>query len=200
MKTSAMKTSFLISPWLVCLAVLLFVRTAFAAPVSAPCNKLGDKVTITGRAIGGVNGGTYFEPLMPWCVEFPKNIYHGVRFTEGHLTTTAQKLPSGVFVEVVGILRDAHPEYGVALEVLSFRNIDDEVRASFAEANKKCQEWQKENAEAFQQKAHGGNVYPFEAPQQDKFVRCGLTAVDSITHEVLTLLRPEPKNDTKSSK
>jgi hypothetical protein len=186
------------------LGLFLFAIAGHATPYhssprsSQECHKLGDEVTIKGRAAGLINGGTYFEPLKPLCVDFPKNVYRGVRFNGQHLTTVGEKVTPDRFVEVTGILRDAYPEYGVAIEVKRFRDVDSEVKASIAEEESRCQQWRRDNTPILEKKTHGGRVSPYEAGNADNSRRCGLIAADRISHEVVTLWMPEPSKNSKA--
>lgn len=179
---------------LVLLLVFSTVPLGYADTGTKPeCRKIGDTVTVRGRAIGFMNGGTYFEPLKPFCVDFPKSVYNGIRMTPSHLTTVGPKVQPDIYVEVTGILRDAYPEYGVAFEVMKVRNVDAEVKSDIDAANKRCQQWRQENIPTVKEKMHGGTVAPYEANNGDITPRCGLIAVDSISHEVVTIWMPESK-------
>ena len=81
------------------IATIWSTHLALTEEKTKVCFKIGDTVTIRGRANGMINAGTYFVLLEPRC---------GVL----NLTTVGPKLPPNIYVEVTGELLDLFP-YGL---------------------------------------------------------------------------------------
>lgn len=159
------------------------------------CYKLGDIVTIKGHAAGLINGGTYFEPLNPFCVFYPKP---GTRFTVQNLTTIGSKLPPDVYVEVTGELSDPFPIYGVGIKVHSARDIDAEVKDAIAEANNSCSKWRQEHRAELSRKTNGGSVGTYDANNPDNTHQCCLMAANTVLpHTVVTICMPKQRKDAE---
>jgi hypothetical protein len=157
------------------------------------CYKIGDTVTVRGRANAMINGGTYFVPLNHICVRYPKPTD---KFSVEHLTTFGTRLPSNIYVEVTGELRDPYPaEVGVALYPRTFRNADSEVKAILADTRRSCEQWQKENSPKLREQTHGARVVlsPQNERGEDYTHYCAIWGVNTaLPHELITIRRPRP--------
>ncbi len=172
-----------------------YVLSASAAPAAhhrSICLNIGDTVTVRGRADAMVNAGTYFVPLEPICVHYPRRTD---RFSTGNLTTIGSKLPPGIYVEVTGELQDRYPVYGIGITTAAVRNVDDEVKANIAEAKRRCEAWQAAHSSGLSARAHGARVIrsPQNEQSEDYIHRCSIWAVDkALPHESMTIRRAVP--------
>jgi hypothetical protein len=173
--------------------LLVLTSDSFATTPPTPCSKIGETVTVRGRFERGEI--TLFSPY-PLCVQYPKTVSNGERVEVYYLPTLGLKPTSGIFVEVTGIPRDSFPVVGANFEVISFRDVDAEVKAMIAESIKRCEEWRAENTPILQKRAHGAIVSASAFPSPDaknypETLRCSLSAVDTISHEVIEISMPK---------
>ena len=176
------------------LLVVLFsiTKPALATEQKASCLNFGDTVTVTGHIQTGAKAGTYFVMLKPQCFHYPKRTSH---FTPTNLITSGDKLPPDIYVEVTGELVDPWPFVGIGIRIVSFRNVDAQVRTALADWKQRCEHWQDENSPALSKQMHGNQVARIT---NDEFwslpkARCGIVAADAdLPHEVTTIWRPEP--------
>jgi len=156
------------------------------------CYKIGDTVIVRGSTNATINGGTYFVPFDRICVRYPKPTD---KFAVDHLTTIGMRLPSNIYVEVTGELRDPYPELGIGLHPSTFRNVDSEVKTLLADAIRRCEQWQKENSPKLRERTHGARVVlsPQNERGEDYTRYCAIWAVDTaLPHELVTVRRPHP--------
>lgn len=178
----------------VALIVFYLIPAAFSPArqkTAKACFNIGDTVTIRGHVEAGINAGTYFVPLRPLCVHYPKRID---RFAPQSVTTMGDKLPPNIYVEVTGELRDPWPIFGIGIEVTSFKNVDAEVRAALADWKRACEQWQDDHSPALVKQTHGGTVGRITNEDEvGSLRRCGIAAADTeLPHELITIWRPEP--------
>jgi hypothetical protein len=177
---------------LLTVAIIWTTRAALAAGATDACFKIGDTVTIKGRANSIINGGTYFVPLEHFCVKYPKPTDH---FTVQNLTTIGSKLPTNIYVEVTGELRDPYPEVGIGIRPITVRNVDSEVKASLGDVKLRCERWQSENSAKLSERTHGARVVrePQNVRGEDYAHYCAIWAVDAaLPHQLITIRRPPP--------
>jgi hypothetical protein len=152
--------------------------------MSAPtrCFSIGETITVTGQA-SFPNGGTEFVLYQPrakgLCIRYPRPTDH-VALAE--LGTIGDKLPQNVYLEVKGVLTDQWPVvYPIGFKVISFLNIDAEVKAEIAQWTRQCTQWQDEQLAIISKQLHGGNVARFTDALGQK---CGIGGVDAkLPHE-----------------
>jgi hypothetical protein len=189
-------------------ALFPYSSTIAKASPTESCYKLGETVTIRGYASGFINGGKYFQPLNSLCVDFPKNVYNGKRFSDvKHMTTMGKKVPPDIIVEATGTLSDPYPIHDVGIKIISVRDVDAQVRASIgaakADADERCKNWRAQNQTILEHKTNGGRVLPTSMDDKVDIVslahnlngshRCGLMATYPVTHKTVTIWMPEPE-------
>jgi hypothetical protein len=169
------------------------VKSTTSAKKATPartCFNVGDTITVIGRftPIIGANFVLYQPRAKGLCAHYPKPSSHvtltdfDVNVPPGPIRNV--KLPQGVYLEVTGLLTDLFPEISpLGLKVLSFRNVDAEVKAELSDWTERCKEWQDRQLDIISPKLHGGNVGRFT----DALNRtCGIEGVNAqLPHEVI---------------
>lgn len=164
----------------------------YRLPASTRCVDIGDTITVTGQA-SFVNGGTDFVLYQPrakgLCIHYPKPTDHIALTTLG---TIGKKLPQNIYLEVRGVLADQWPTvYPIGFKVISFQNVDAQVKAEISDWTHRCTQWQDEQLAIISKRVHGGNT----ARMTDALDRkCGVAGVDSqLPHEEIgPIWRREP--------
>jgi hypothetical protein len=78
---------------------------------------------------------------------------------------------------VTGVLTDQWPIVSpIGFKVISFRNVDAEIKAEIAEWTHRCTLWQDEQLAIISKRLHGGNTSRFTDALGGK---CGIAAVDA---------------------
>jgi hypothetical protein len=162
-----------------------------SAPATIRCFSIGDTITATGQA-SFPNGGTEFVLYQPrakgLCIHYPKPSDH---VALADLGTIGTKLPQDIYLEVTGILTDQWPVvYPVGFKVLSFRNVDVEVKAEIAEWTRRCAQWQDGQLAIISKQLHGGSTSRITDAQGQK---CGIVGVNAkLPHEEIgPIWRPQ---------
>jgi len=174
--------------------IVLFLfplQLARATEQTGQCFEVGDRVTIRGRIQPGVKFGTNILLLKGLCVHYPKRTDH---FRPLNVETIGEKLPPNVYLEVTGVLSDPWPIYGIAIKIVSYRNVDSEVRAALADWQRQCKRWQDENIPALVARTHGSAVGRINNDELGSLPghQCAVWAVDTkLPHESVTIWRPD---------
>lgn len=159
---------------------------------SHECFNVGDSVSIRGRIVPGINGGTYFELLDSLCVHYPEPTAH---LRPSDVVALGLRLPANIYLEVSGKLEDMFPIVGIGIRTTSFKSIDDEVKAKHAAEKLSCLEWQDANSTRLSTQTHGANVVrnPQNSQDDDYAHDCAIWSVDTrIPHKEITIRRPKP--------
>ena len=100
------------------------------------------------------------------------------------LDTLGNKLPQGIYLEVIGILTDPYPIMSpVDFKVISFRDVDAQIKAEIEEWTRRCTQWQDQQLAIISERLHGGNT---ERITQQLDQKCGVAGVDAqLPHEVI---------------
>jgi hypothetical protein len=173
-------------------------RSAASSPQAKPCFSIGDTVTVTGRywPIIGSNFQLYQPRNKNFCVRYPKRTDHiplpdlDVNVRGGAIRDIT--LPQNAYLEATGVLTDLFPETVIGFKVISFRNVDAEVKAEIAAWTQHCKEWQEGQAAILSKRLHGGNI----GRDTDALGRkCGISGVDAqLPHgEIGPIWRKEPR-------
>ncbi len=150
------------------LATSFLTSASAAVPPGGNCAKDGDTITVTGRALGNINGGTYFRLTKSLCVQSPQIGNH-----VDSLTTVGDKLPSGVEMLVSGRLRKSVTEIGFEIQILSAKDVNSTAELLYKSEHgsdefSTCLQWQHDESLIMNQRSNGGDVSPTYKP------RCGL--------------------------
>jgi len=162
------------------------------------CFGIGDTITVTGTYLPviGSNFSLYEPRTKGLCAHYPKRTDHmpitslDVNVAGGPIKDI--NLPQHVYLEVTGVLTDLYPQFSpLGFKVISFRNVDTEVKAEISDWTQHCNEWQDGQLAIIGNKLHGGNV----ARTTDALGRkCGITGYDAqLPHDVIgPIWRREP--------
>jgi hypothetical protein len=172
--------------------------TAKKATPSRTCLNVGNTITVIGRftPLIGANFVLYQPRANGLCAHYPKPSSRmtltafDVNVASGPIRNV--KLPQDVYLEVTGVLTDLFPEISpLGLKVLSFRNVDAEVKAELSDWTQRCNEWQDRQLDTISPKLHGGKVGRLTDALNRK---CGIEGVNArLPHEVIgPIWRREP--------
>lgn len=181
---------------LVAICLLGFVGTdppknTDSAAATNNCYKDGEIVSVRGRILPGINGGTYFELLKQICIDYPSAPQ---KLSALSLNIIGSKLPHSIYLEVVGRIRDAsvHHVFGLDLYVVSYQDVNSEVLQDFKIKAASCAQWQDDNRKRIIERIHGGDAFPISTNGSNGIRRCGIWGVDrEAPHRSITLWRPD---------
>ncbi len=160
------------------------------ALASQNCYKVGQTITVIGKANASINGGTYFPLLNPICVYYPKV----PKSTNILSTLGSDRLQPYVYLKITGVLHDGYERgiVGFDIDVKEAVNVDDEINAKKSEAKESCRDWQIKNTPILTTKSHGNNVgWVFD---EEGSGQCFIWAVDKeIPHKSIYLYRHNVK-------
>lgn len=154
------------------------------------CFKVGETITVIGKANRSINGGTYFPLLKPICVYYPKSPMS----TSTLSTLGNDRLQPNIYLKITGVLHDGHERgiVGFDIDVKDAINVDEEINAEKEAAKQSCEKWQADNSPALSKKAHGSKVGWIFDENEPK--RCSIWAVDNeMPHRSIYVHRPESK-------